>query len=78
MNHLIEPEQLKEELMAVLHTTQSDIVSQMKQAKINCNEISSQVQFMQGKVSQVMTRQVLNSVMMAVMSKKTDASMTQK
>ena len=78
MNHLIEPEQLKEELMAVLHTTQSDIVSQMKQAKINCNKTASQVQFMQGKVSQVMTRQVLNSVMMAVMSKKTDASMTQK
>ena len=50
----------------------------MKDANLNFNDISLQVQFMQGKASQILSKQLLNSIMMAVMSKKSDASLTQK
>ena len=50
----------------------------MKDANLNFNDISLQVQFMQGKASQILSKQFLNSIMMAVMSKKSDASLSQK
>jgi hypothetical protein len=66
-----------EQLLRYLHSTKSDIFNQIKEMNLPTEDNDLYSQFMKAKAVQIIIRQVLGAINMAVMNKKsTNTSMT--